>query len=356
MLRLERQPQDSRLMAWCSPLLAIALTLAAGALLFAVLGHKPLESLYEFFLGGVKDIYSVGELGVKVTPILLCAVGLVLCYRANVWNIGAEGQFIAGALCAGMAALAGLDIDTPWYAVVIMLAGMLGGMIWAGIAAWLKTHFACNEILTTIMLNYVAYNLLQYGVHGPLKDPQGFNFPESAMFNDNHLLPVILEGTRLHAGILIAAVAVIAVVLLLRYTHLGFKITVLGRDASAATFAGFGSKQLTWIVLLACGGLAGLAGAGEVDGPIGQLTPYISSGYGYAAIIVVFLGRQQPVGAVLASILLGLTYLGGETSQIKLGLPVSLTELFQGMLLFFLLACDLFIGYRLRWIPRVHPA
>ncbi|MFP8968525.1 ABC transporter permease [Pokkaliibacter sp. CJK22405] len=352
MLRLERLPQDSRVMAWCSPLLAVLCTLITGGILFAALGHNPFTSLYSFFLGGVTDLYSLGELGVKVTPILLCATGLLLCYRANVWNIGAEGQFVAGGLCGGMVALAGLDNDSSYYTILILLAGMAGGMFWAGIAAWLKTAFQCNEILTTIMLNYIAFHLLQYGVHGPLRDPDGFNFPESALFNDNHLMPILIEGTRLHLGIVLAAVAVIGLIIVLRYSHLGFKITVQGKDDSAARFAGFSSKGLTWLVLLVCGALAGLAGAAEVDGPVGQITPYIASGYGYAAIIVVFLGRQSPFGIVLASILLGLTYLGGEVAQIKLSLPVSLTELFQGMLLFFLLACDLFIGYRIRFVRR----
>ena len=347
LFKLEKRPSDSQLMAYCSPLLAVVLTLISGALLFVSLGHEPTKALYTFFVLPLEDLYGWTELGVKVAPLLLCAIGLMLCFKAKVWNIGAEGQFILGGVGGGYLALQLLDVDAFWVMPLILLFGALCGLLWAMLAAWLKTHFAANEILTTIMLNYIALNLLYFCVHGPLKDPDGFNFPESAMFSDSTLLPVIIEDYRLTISIYFALFAAAVVWTFMSRTLLGFQISVLGEDHSAARFAGFKEKKLIWLVLLVSGSLAGLAGVAEVAGPIGQLNPYIAPGYGYAAIIIVFLGRMHPIGIVFASMLLALTYMGGEMVQMDLALPKSLTGLFQGMLLFYLLACDLLIGYRI---------
>ena len=324
-IKLEARGEDSRLIAYLSPLLAGILTLIAGACLFAALGKDPVATLYTFFIEPISDLYGLSELGVKAAPILLCATGLAICYRANVWNIGAEGQLLMGALIGSWAALTFIDVDAFWVLPLVLIAGMAAGAFWAGIPAYLKTHFNTNEILSTIMLNYIALNLLLYAVHGPLKDPDGFNFPESALF---------------------------VVWVLLSKTFIGFQISVLGKDERSAKFAGFKEKKLVWFVLLLCGGFAGLAGVGEVTGPIGQLIPHVSPGYGYAAIIVAFLGRLHPIGILLASLLMALLYMGGEMVQINMGLPLALTGLFQGMVLFFLLACDVFIGYRIKIVRR----
>ncbi len=326
------------------------LTLLVGAMLFATLGKDPLATLYAFFIMPVSDLYGLSELGVKAAPILLCATGLAICYRANVWNIGAEGQFLLGGLVGSWTALALLDAVGFWVLPVVLLAGSAAGAGWAAIPALLKTRFNCNEILTTIMLNYIGLNLLLYAVHGPLQDPAGYNFPESALFSDSATLPILLDGTRVHPGVVLALLAVLLVWLLLSKTFLGFQLRVLGKDAGAARFAGFRIRRLIWVALLLCGGLAGLAGVAEVTGPIGQLIPQISPGYGYAAIIVAFLGRLHPVGILFASLLMALLYMGGEMVQIEMGLPLALTGVFQGLLLFFLLACDVLIGYRIRFI------
>ncbi len=354
MLKLEKRPSDSRLMAYLSPLIAILLTLFCGGILFVFLGHDPLAALHTFFIAPLTSVYGWTELGIKVAPLLLCAMGLTLCFRAKIWNIGAEGQFIMGALGGSIAALQFLDADSRWALVPILLAGTLSGLGWAALAAWLKTRFNANEILTTIMLNYVALNALLYGVHGPLKDPEGFNFPESALFADATLLPVFSDDYRLNISILFALLAMVAIWTLMARSWVGYQIRVLGEDAKAARYAGFKDKQLTWFALLACGALAGLAGVSEVTGPLGQLVPQVSPGYGYAAIIVVFLGRMQPLGILFASMLLALTYMGGEMVQMEMTLPKSITGLFQGMLLFFLLATDFLIAYRLVW--RRQPA
>ncbi|MGI9285158.1 MAG: ABC transporter permease [Pseudomonadales bacterium] len=351
-IKLEARGQDSRLISYLSPLFAGMLTLLVGALLFAALGKDPLTTLYTFFILPVSDLYGLSELGVKAAPILLCATGLAICYRANVWNIGAEGQLLLGGLIGSWAALKLLEVEGFWVLPAVLMAGMAAGAGWAAIPALLKTRFNTNEILSTIMLNYIGLNLLLYAVHGPLKDPAGYNFPESALFSDSATMPILLEGTRIHLGIAFALFAVVAVWVFLSKTFVGFQLQVLGKDASAARFAGFKEKRLVWIALLICGGLAGLAGVAEVTGPIGQLIPHISPGYGYAAIIVAFLGRLHPIGILFASLLMALLYMGGEMVQIEMGLPLALTGLFQGMLLFFLLACDVLIGYRIRVIKR----
>ena len=345
-LKLEKRPSDSKKMAYLSPVLAISLTLISGGMLFSFLGHNPFTALHTFFIAPLSDVYGWTELGIKVAPLLLCAMGLTLCYRAQIWNIGAEGQFIMGALGGGFAALQFLDAESSWVLIPILLAGIASGMAWAALAAYLKTHFKVNEILSTIMLNYIALNALLYAVHGPLKDPNGFNFPESALFADAALLPTFSDDYRLNISILFGLFFMVAIWTLMSRTWVGYQIHVLGEDAAAAKYAGFKQNKLTWFALIACGALAGLAGVSEAAGPVGQLIPAMSPGYGYAAIIVVFLGRMHPVGILLGSMLLALTYMGGEMVQIEMSLPKSLTGLFQGMLLFFLLACDLLISYR----------
>ncbi|MAN52899.1 MULTISPECIES: ABC transporter permease [unclassified Marinimicrobium] len=346
-MRIEKRLQPSQTMVYLSPVLALVLTVIAGGLLFAALGHAPVASLMIFFIEPLRDTYGWSELAVKVTPLLLCATGLTLCFKAKIWNIGAEGQFVFAALIGGAVSLQLTEVEGFWVLPVILLSGVLAGMAWAGIAALLLTHFNTNEILTTIMLNYIAVNLLLWGVHGPLKDPAGFNFPESALFAEHTLLPLLSFDYRVTVALFIALFMVVVIWVLLARSLLGFQLQVLGENRNAARFAGFNSRAIIWFLLLFSGAMAGLAAISETNGPVGQLIPTLSLGYGYAAIIVVFMGRMHPVGIVLASMLLGLTYLGGEMAQIDLGLPKSITGLFQGMLLFFLLGCDLLIHYRL---------
>ena len=354
-LKLETRGQDSTLIAYLSPVIAAALTLICGSLLFMALGVDPLQALYTFFIMPVNNLDGLTELGVKATPILLCATGLAVCFRANVWNIGAEGQLLMGALVGSWCALELLDAEGVWVLPLVLVVGSAAGAAWAALPALLKTRFHTNEILTTIMFNYIALNILLYAIHGPLKDPAGFNFPESALFSDWQLLPILIDGTRLHLGAAFALLAVVATWTFLAKTFIGFQISVLGRDARSAHYAGFQQHKLTWLALLLCGGLAGLAGVAEVTGPIGQLVPQVSPGYGYAAIIVAFLGRLHPIGILFASLLMALLYLGGEMVQIEMGLPLALTGLFQGMLLFFLLASDVLITHRIR-VTRRAPA
>ena len=339
-------------MVYLSPLIAVALSLLVGLVMFAALGTDPFAAVYAYFVEPVSSLEGVAELLVKATPLVLIGVGLALGFRANVWNIGAEGQLTVGALSGGGLALAFYNVDTPLLLPAMLAAGIAGGMAWAAIPAFLKTRFNTNEILTSLMLTYVALLLLSYLIHGPWKDPEGFNFPESRLFHDAALLPVLLEGTRLHIGWLIALlVAAVAWILMARHV-VGFQIRVIGMAPAAASFAGFKEKRLVWLTLLISGGTAGLAGVLEVAGPIGQIVPVISPGYGFTAIIVAFLGRLHPAGVVLAGLLVALTYLGGDAAQITMNLPNAVTGVFQGLLLFFLLASDVLIRYRITWTAR----
>jgi ABC-type uncharacterized transport system permease subunit len=354
-LRLEPRGEAGPALRLLSPLLAVLLTLLFGALLFALLGFRPGAALYAYFVKPVSTLYGLGEVGVKATPLILCAVGLAIGFRGNVWNIGAEGQLVMGAICGGGLALA-FPSAGGWLLPAMILAGITGGMAWASIPALLRTHFNANEILTSLMLTYVAELLLSFLVRGPWRDPAGFNFPESRQFGETALLPGLIGGTRLHLGAVFALGAVALGWLVMRRGFLGFQLGVLGFAAPAADYAGFSRARLVWASFLISGALAGLAGLGEVAGPIGQLLPRISPGYGFAAIIVAFLGRLDPLGILAAGLLMALVYLGGEAAQVDLGLPLAATGVFQGGLLFFLLGAEALVRYRVRIEPALEGA
>jgi simple sugar transport system permease protein len=336
-------------MLYATPLIAVALTLGCGVVLFEMLGFDPLRSLHAYFIKPLSTSYGLAELAVKATPLTLIGVGLALGFRANVWNIGAEGQLSVGAICGGGLALAFYDVPAWWLLPAMFLAAALGGMAWAAIPAWLRTRFNANEILTSLMLSYVALLFLNYLMHGPWRDPQGLNFPESRTFHAAAQVPNLLVGTRLHLGAVIALAVVAAGWLILARGFVGFRIKVVGQAPGAARFAGFSERRIVWWTFAVSGGLAGIAGLIEVAGPIGQLLPKVSPGYGFTAIIVAFLGRLHPVGIVLAAFLVALSYIGGELAQIEMRLPLAITGVFQGLLLFFLLGSDVLVRYRLRF-------
>ncbi|MDH4376000.1 MAG: ABC transporter permease [Ramlibacter sp.] len=349
MLKLELRPQASPVWSVASPLLALAITVVLGSLLFIALGKDPVRGLQMFFWEPIKSNYALGELMVKATPLLLIALGLAVCFRSNVWNIGAEGQFVLGAICAGGVALLADKESSRWIVLGILLAGIAGGMAWAGITAFLRDRFNANEILVSLMLVYVAVQLLVWLVFGPWKDPGGYNFPQSKTFDAVTQVPRLMKGSRVSIGLLIALAGAAALWIFLFRTRAGFAQQVGGLAPAAARYAGFSSRKALWVALLVSGGAAGLAGALEVAGPVGQLTPYIPVGYGFAAIIVAFVGRLHPVGMVFSAILMSMFYIGGELAQSRMGLPKSITGLFQGLLLFALLACDTLMVYRVRW-------
>lgn len=348
-LRLEPRPEPSRAMRYLSPLLAVVLMLLAGLVIFSALGKDPIQGFRLFFFNPVRNLYGVSELLLKAAPLMLCAVGLAIGFRANVWNIGAEGQFIFGAIGASGVALYFKGSGGPLLLPAMLCAGALAGAAWAAIPALLRTRFNANEILVTLMLVYVAQLYVSWLVFGPWRDPMGFGFPQTEMFGRDARLPNILAGTRLNAGIFIALGVLVAGYLFMQFSYTGYKMRVAGEAAGAARYAGFSASKTVWIGLLCGGGAAGIAGMTEVAGPMGQLTDRVSLGYGFAAIIVAFVGRLNPIGIALASLLMALLFLGGEQVQQHMNLPSSISMVFQGMLLFFLLGADVFINYRLRF-------
>lgn len=353
-LRIEliRRPEHSLLMSLLSPILAIGLTLVLGFIIFAAIGVDPFRGIYVYFVEPLTLAWSVEELLVKAIPIVLIAVGLALCYLANNWNIGAEGQFTAGAIAGSALPILLPEFQNFATLPLMMLMGIAGGMLYAAIPAFLKIRFGTNEILTSLMLVYVALLFLDWLVRGPWRNPQGFGFPGSREFTDWAVMPILVEGSRLHLGLAFAIVAVVAARFVLNRTLTGFEINVLGQAPRAGAFAGFSRKRMTLLTFLISGGLAGLAGICEVAGPIGKLDVVISPGYGFTAIIVAFLGRLHPLGIILSGLLMALSYIGGENAQVEVGLPQAVTGVFQGLLLFFLLATDFLTKYRVRFVSE----
>ncbi len=348
MLRLEPRRERSHAMEWGAPIIAAALTLVFGMLLFAALGKDPLTTVYVIFIEPLTEPFSRAELLVKGTPLVLISIGLSLGFRAGVWNIGAEGQFVVGAIAGGAAGLAVYDQPGFWVLPLMCLAGAAAGFAWAMIPAILRVKFNANEILVSLMLVYVAVLWLSVLVSGPLRDPEGFNFPESRLFHDSATVPILIEGTRAHIGALVALLAVGCAWVLLQRHVVGFSFKLFGEAPRAARFAGFSEGRTVYLCLGISGALAGLAGTFEAAGPVGQLVPALPVGYGFTAIIVAFLGRLHPVGVLLAGALMALTYIGGEAAQLQMQLPAAAISVFQGMLLFFLLGADVFTRYRLR--------
>ena len=351
-LELRRRPMPSRTMLVLSPLVALLLTVLTGLAVFSVYTDDSLRALYVYFVSPITTSYGREELLVKAAPLMMIGVGLAICFRANAWNIGAEGQLAIGGLTGGAVALALGDWESHLVLPIVLAAGAAGGAAWALIPAVLKVRFNASEILTSLMLVYVAQLLLDFMVRGPLRDPDGFNFPESALLSSSATLPILFDMGRLHIGIALAVAAALLGAFYLFRTVGGFEVRVAGQAPRAAGFGGFSNARVVIGVFAFSGALAGVAGIVEVAGPIGQLLPSISPGYGFTAIIVAFLGRLHPLGVVLAALLLALSYLGGEAAQMALGLPRNVSQVMQGVLLFWVLACDTFIVYRPRLVPR----
>jgi ABC-type uncharacterized transport system permease subunit len=350
-MRLALEPRSERSVAAAiaSPLIAVGLTLLTMSILFTFLGKEPLNALVVYFLHPLTDSYSLQEIAVKATPLVMIAIGLSLCYLANVWNIGAEGQFVIGAVAGSYLAVhtQGTGVGA-WVLPAMLVLGALGGALYALIPALCKVRFGASEILVSLMLVYVADFLLDYLVRGPWRDPRGYNFPTTAEFDPVATVPTLIEGSRLHIGAMLALLVVAIAWTVLGRTIKGFEIRVVGAAPKAARFAGFNADHLVLLTFAVSGALAGLAGIIEVAGPVGHLQPGISPGYGFTAIIVAFLGRLNPIGILIAGLFLALTFIGGEQAQISLKVPLDLTKVFQGILLFFVLACDSLILYRIR--------
>ena len=353
MIRLEERQQPSRTLAAATPVLAVAFTMIAGGILFLLLGKNPVMALRAIFwdpLFGEFAWYYRGQLLVKAAPLILIAIGLSLGFRAGIWNIGAEGQYILGAICGAGTGLAFYPSEGFHIFPLMVIAGALGGFLWAMIPAILRVRFNANEILVSLLLVYVAEQLLASVSLGILRNPEGAGFPGSRNLQQYEAAsnPELIAGTGLHWGVAAAFAAVIAAHVLLNRHILGYWIRLSGQSSRAARFAGARPNLLVVFCLGASGALAGLAGLFEASGPSGQISIDFNSGYGFTAIIVAFLGRLNPIGILFSGLLLALTFIGGEAAQASLGLPASAIQAFQGMLLFFLLATDVLSNYRIR--------
>jgi ABC-type uncharacterized transport system permease subunit len=361
MIVLEKRPSPSRAWAWATPLLAVLATMIAGGLLFWALGKDPFAAIRTIFwdpLFGDFASYTRPQLLIKAGPLILIAVGLSFGFRAGIWNIGAEGQYILGALTGAGVGLAFYPAETRLLFPLMVAFSALGGFLWAMVPALLRVRFGTNEILVSLMLVYVASNLLAWAALGPLKNPEGMGFPGSRNLSqwpaaaNRELIP----GTGMHWGVVAAFLAVVGAYVLLARHAFGFNVRLAGQSPRAAAFAGVSPSRLVVACMGLSGALAGMAGLFEVTGPAGQVSIDFAVGYGFTAIIVAFLGRLHPLGILLAGLLMALTYIGGEMAQLQLGLPAAAIQLFQGMLLFFLLAMDLLTQFRPRWRGRTRPA
>ncbi len=357
MFRLEKRPNPSRFWLYGTPVAAVVLTMIAGGLLFALLGKNPAEVIRTIFwdpLFGEFGWYLRGQLVVKAGPLILIAIGLSLGFRAGIWNIGAEGQYIMGAIAGAAAGLAVYPAETRLIYPVMIVAGALGGMVWALIPALLKTRFNTSEILVSLMMVYIAETILAKASTGFLRNPEGAGFPGSRSFSQYPAAanPELIAGTGLHWGGFAALVTGIAAYVLLQRHILGFQIRLAGQAPRAARFHGVNPNRLVLLCMGLSGALAGLAGLFEVTGPAGRISIDFNVGYGFTAIIVAFLGRLNPLGIMLAGFLMALTYVGGEMAATNLGLPSAAIQVFQGMLLFFLLGVDVLTNYRVRRAVR----
>ena len=349
-IELEKRAGQSALFSFVSPVLALILTGISVAILFALLGKSPVDALYTFFIEPLVDPWSLDQIAVKAGPLILMGVGLSIAYRSNNWNIGAEGQFTIGTITGSMLPILVPDFQNAALLPLMLIMGILGGAAFAAIPAFLKSRMNTNEILTSLMLVYISQLFLDWLVRGPWRDPGGMNFPVSRDFSPSAVLQPLTSSGSMHMEFVFALVAAIAGWFMINYTLKGFEVTVLGESERAGRFAGFSSRRMIWFSMLLSGGLAGLAGISEVSGSIGHLQPSISPGYGFTAIIVAFLGRLNPLGAIASGLVLALTYVSGEAAQLSIGVSDKVTRVFQGMLLFFVLSCDTLIRYKVRLV------
>ena len=336
-------------------MVAIVMTLCVGATIFVVLGYDPTASLYQFFVAPLSRSDQVADLFVKACPLIITATGLVFCYRANVWNIGAEGQIVIGAVCAGGVALFAPALPDALLMSVMIFAAIVGGLAWAMIPGLLKIRFNTNEILVSLMLTYVAALFIDWLVRGPWRDPQSFGFPLTKSYSDAALIQRIdLPGFgtlgQLHWGVLAALLLTVVAYFVMSRTLFGFQVKVMGDAPRAGTFSGFTAARSTLGVFCISGACAGSAGMVEVSANMGQLQPEVSFGYGFTAIIVAFLARLSPLGVIAAGLVVALAELGGDSAQMSLGMPKVVTGVFQGILLFMLLAGETYNRYEFRTI------
>lgn len=348
-IELTPRPNPTAVERSLAVIAATLLLFILGAVIVSIMGKSPADVFYAYVIYPLSDSWGIEQIILKATPLALIAIGIAYCARANLWNVGAEGQYTIGAILGGWVAVSTQGTDAGYWVLPLMLIlGIIGGMLWGLIPAFLKTRFNVNEILSSLMLVYIAQQLLDYLIRGAWKDPKGMNMPISAIFDSNATLPPLFEGARIHFELIFAILAIIISAIIFSRTVFGYRLRLTGDAPRAARFAGYDNNNTILICFAISGGLAGLAGICEVSGSLNQIMPVISPGYGFTAIIVAFLGRLSPVGILFSSFFLALTFIGGENAQLMVKLPFDLTSMFQGLLLLFVLAADALVSYRLR--------
>ena len=351
--RLEKRQEPSQLMVYATPVAAVLLTMIVGAIIFSLIGYDGIGAVREIFLTPLTNSYKWQDLGVKAAPLIIIGVGLSIAYRANVWNIGAEGQYVMGGLAGTWVALATYGMTGPWILPLMILAGVVGGALYAAIPAFFKVRLNVNEILTSLMLTYASVQLIYYLIRAPWKDPMGMGFPQTRLFSEAARLPTVIPGTIVHLGVPIAILVALVAWFIMSRSVFGYQMKVVGAAPHAARYGGFSESKTIWLAMLVSGGLAGLAGVLEVAGPFQRMVPGFPTNYGFTAIIVAFLGRLNPLGVIFAGIVMAITFVGGEVAQTTIGLPNAATGIFQAMVLFFLLAGDILVRYRLRPVSSI---
>ena len=351
--RLEKRQEPSQLMVYATPVAAVLLTMIVGAIIFSLIGYDGIGAVREIFLTPLTNSYKWQDLGIKAAPLIIIGVGLSIAYRANVWNIGAEGQYVMGGLAGTWVALATYGMTGPWILPLMILAGVVGGALYAAIPAFFKVRLNVNEILTSLMLTYASVQLIYYLIRAPWKDPMGMGFPQTRLFSEAARLPTVIPGTIVHLGVPIAILVALVAWFIMSRSVFGYQMKVVGAAPHAARYGGFSESKTIWLAMLVSGGLAGLAGVLEVAGPFQRMVPGFPTNYGFTAIIVAFLGRLNPLGVIFAGIVMAITFVGGEVAQTTIGLPNAATGIFQAMVLFFLLAGDILVRYRLRPVSSI---
>jgi simple sugar transport system permease protein len=346
-IKLEKRRLPSRSMLFVTPLASVVLTMLIGMLVFDALGIDGWAAVRDLFLTPILASYKWQDVALKAAPLVIIALGLSVGNRAQVWNIGAEGQYILGALCAAGVGMAFGASGGVLVVLAMVLAGMAGGAVWAWIPAVLRTRFSVNEVLSSLMMTYVALQLLSYLVGGPWKDPNGRNFPATAPLPESQHLP-ILAGNTIHLGILVALLLPLVFWVVMSRSEFGYQVRVVGSSPQAARHGGFDAKSTIRAAMLIGGAMAGLAGALELTGAIHKIDLGFPSGYGFTAIIVAFLGRLNPFGCLLAGVVLAVTSVGGQLAKTTVHIPDSTAGIFQAMMLFLILASDILIRYRVK--------
>lgn len=354
-VRAERRLEVPRTVSLVALGVALAAALAAIGVVFSIAGIPPLQTYARMFQGAFGSRYGLSETTVKAIPLLMTSVGLAVAFRAVVWNIGAEGQLLMGATAATWVALFVMPNAPAWILIPAMfVAGFIAGALWALIPAFLKVRFQTNEVITTLMTVYIAEEFVNYLVYGPWKGAAEWGFPYTDKFPEAAQLPV-LGTTRIHYPTLILALIFAGLMyVLLMHTKLGYEIRVTGDNPEAARYAGIDARKVVLLVMLISGGLAGLAGVGEVAGVHHRLryARGISAGYGFTAIIVAWLGRLHPLAIIVASFLFGGLLVGGDVLQVSLNLPVATIDMFNGVILFFVIAAEVLTRYKISFVRR----